>query len=69
MPDETLDLSNVINVTILSAVSGLSNPNINTAAIFSLETPSWDDDFKIYTNSTDVGTDFGTDSDFESRSR
>ncbi len=64
---ETLDLSNVINVTILPTQTGLALPEINTAALFSNETPDsgWDmgQTNKIYTNATDVGDDFGTDSD------
>lgn len=59
----TLDLSNVINVTIQSTPENLDNPNINTAALFSSETPSWGDAFKIYVNATDVSTDFGSTSD------
>lgn len=62
MNDPTLDLTNVINVTVIGTPSDLSVPNINTAALFSTETPSWGDAFKIYTNSTDVGTDFGSTS-------
>lgn len=67
MSDESLDLSNVINVTIVSVLSGLGLPAINTAALFSSETPAegWEvgQEFKVYTNPTDVGEDFGTDSD------
>jgi hypothetical protein len=62
MSDETLDLTNVINVTVLGTPTDLSVPNINTVALFSQETPSWADAFKIYTNSTDVATDFGSGS-------
>lgn len=62
MSSKTLDLSNVINVTILGTPTGLNLPLINTAALFSSETPSWGDAFKIYLNATDVGTDFGTGS-------
>lgn len=55
-----LDLSNVISVTILGAPQNLDAPNINTCAIFTTETPSWGDAFKIYTSASDVGDDFGT---------
>lgn len=58
----TLDLSNVINVTIQSTPTGLSATQINSAALFSKETPSWGDAYKIYTNATDVSTDFGSTS-------
>lgn len=63
---ETLDLSNVINISILSTQSGLALPNINTIALFSKETPvgGWSigQEFKIYTNTSDVITDFGSSS-------
>lgn len=57
-----IDLSNVINVTISLTPTVLSNKNINTIALFTTDTPSWGDAYKIYLNSTDVGTDFGTTS-------
>lgn len=60
-----LDLSNVINVSILSAPSLLGSPNINTAALFSKESPSgWDvgQAYAIYTNASAVATDFGSGS-------
>lgn len=62
---ETLDISNVINISILSASAGLANANINTCALVSTETPDgWadDEDFRIYTNASDVITDFGSGS-------
>lgn len=60
-----LDLSNVINVSILSAPSLLGSPNINTAALFSKEVPSgWamGQAYAIYTNASAVATDFGSGS-------
>lgn len=60
-----LDLSNVINVSILSAPSLLGAPNINTAALFSKDTPSgWamGQAYAIYTNASAVATDFGSGS-------
>lgn len=57
-----LPLTNVISVSILGAPSNLSLPNINTAALFSQETPSWSDAFKIYTQASVVATDFGSNS-------
>lgn len=57
-------VSLVINVDILPTPTNLQVPNINTAALFTNEQPSWigSQAFKIYTNATDVGTDFGTNS-------
>ena len=63
---ETLDLSNVINISILAAPQTLGTPNINTAAHISKEakpagwTPT--QEFAIYTNATGVATDFGSSS-------
>ena len=66
MPDQTLDLSNVINVTIVSVLSGLGLPNINTIALFTEDVPvtGWTGGqaYKKYTNSSAVAADFGTSS-------
>lgn len=62
MSDQTLDLSNVINVSVLTTQAGLGLPNINTVAYFTSEAPSWGDAFKLYTNPTDVVEDFGSTS-------
>jgi len=65
MSEPILDLSNVINISILGTPSNLGLPNINTAALFTQDTPiAWDETeaFRIYTNPTDVATDFGTSS-------
>lgn len=63
-PNNTLDLANVINVSILPTPVDLGIPNINTAALFSLETPTWSgsQDYKVYLNASDVATDFGSGS-------
>ncbi len=64
---ETLDLSNVINISILSAPQTLGTPNINTAALISKEPKpaGWTatQEFAIYTNATEVANDFGSSSD------
>lgn len=59
-----LPLSNIINVSILPTPQNLSTPNINTAALFTNDQPSWigSQAFAIYTNATDVITDFGSGS-------
>lgn len=65
MPETILDLSNVINISIIGTPTNLGLPNINTAALISQDEPiDWDEDeaFRIYTNATDVATDFGSDS-------
>lgn len=62
--NNVLDLANVINVAILPTPVDLGVPNINTAALFSQENPTWGgvDPFRIYKNATDVATDFGSSS-------
>lgn len=62
MANPTLDLSNVIQITVSGTPSNLGLPNINTAALFSTETPSnyAGAAYKIYTNVNDVITDFGS---------
>lgn len=62
MSDSNLDLSNVISVSIQASPSGLGVPNINTLALFSKETPTWSDDYKLYVSANDVATDFGSSS-------
>lgn len=59
-----LDLANVIDVAILPTPVDLGVPNINTAALFTQEAPTWVgvDVFRIYKNATDVATDFGANS-------
>lgn len=62
MPDQFLDLSNFVTISIETALTGLGVPNVNTAALFTRDTPSWMTPFKVYTNATDVATDFGSSS-------
>lgn len=62
MATRVLDLTNVVNVTIAGTPTSLAVPNVNTVALFSTETPSWGDDYKIYTDPTTVATDFGANS-------
>jgi hypothetical protein len=59
-----LDLSNVINVSVLPTAASLGVPNVNTAALFTQDVPSgWGSDvFRTYKNATDVADDFGATS-------
>lgn len=63
--NNVLDLSNVINVSILPTPVDLGVPNINTAALFSKEAPVWvgTQAYAIYKNASDVASDFGANSD------
>src|SRR5882724_4837458 len=60
-----LPLSNIINVTILPTAQSLNAVNVNTAALFTIEQPSWiaTQAFAIYTDASSVATDFGSNSD------
>jgi len=58
-----LDISNVINVSLQDVPSGLQETNVNSLALFTNEIPSNVDNYRIYTNSRDVGTDYGTESE------
>lgn len=65
MSETILDLTNVIDITISGTPASLGLPNINTAALVSQEVPIVDfgtSAFRIYTNPTDVATDWGTSS-------
>ena len=59
-----LSLTNVINVTVQGTPTSLTLPNVNTVALFSQEIPENYDGlaYKIYTNPTDVATDWGSSS-------
>jgi hypothetical protein len=62
---QTLDLVNVISVTVLPTPAQLGTPNINTVALFSQESPSgWTvgQTYGVYKEPTAVSTDFGSNS-------
>jgi hypothetical protein len=60
-----LDISNVIRVTLLSALKGLADINTSALALFTSEAPvtAGFGDFAIYLSPDGVATDFGIDSD------
>lgn len=64
MPEQVLALSNVIAVTILPTPENLGVPNINTAALFAVGSPSNYGGlaYKNYKNASDVATDWGANS-------
>src|ERR1700749_3423036 len=57
-------VSYIVDVSIQGTPQFLQVPNINTVALLTTGTPAWSpaDAFTVYTNATDVATDFGTDS-------
>ena len=60
-----LDLANVVRVSILSALRGLSNINTSALALITDEVPIPNDfgEFRIYLNADGVATDFGSNSE------
>lgn len=64
-PNQTLPLSNIINVTVISPGLALGSPNMSAVALFSQEAPSgWSSGqtYAIYASPTQVGIDFGVNS-------
>lgn len=59
-----LSLSNVINVTLVPSIAGLSEFNTANLLLYSTETPKdfGDDIYRIYYNASNVAEDFGVDS-------
>lgn len=59
-----LSLSNVINISVSAAQSGVNAYNPSNLALFTTDTPDpvFDDGYKIYKEPAEVGTDFGTSS-------
>lgn len=55
-----IPVNNIINVTVTSTPSGLSERNVNNVAIFTEETPSNIDPFRQYISAQQVADDYGT---------
>lgn len=58
----SIDITNVINVTLAGTPQGLSEKNVNSVALFTTETPSNADPYRIYVNSKEVANDYGASS-------
>lgn len=58
----SIDITNFINISITGVPKGLGDVNVNSVALFSTETPSNIDAYRIYTNARDVAVDYGTNS-------
>lgn len=58
----TIDITNIINITVTDTPQGLGTPNINSLGFFSTETPSNIDPFRSYISASAVATDFGSNS-------
>jgi hypothetical protein len=59
----TISLTKYINVNLSAVPVGIQTPNVNSLALFTTESPSNSDIYRIYLNSIDVGTDYGTNSE------
>lgn len=59
-----LNISNVINISVSQAQTGIGEYNTSNLAIMTSEAPliAFSDGYRIYTSSLDVATDFGTSS-------
>lgn len=61
-----LPITNVVNISVSQAQAGAGEYNTSNIALFTSDTPGGgfgDDGYKLYLSPTEVGTDFGTDSD------
>ena len=58
----TININNVINVTISSPPRGLEIPNVNNLALFTNDPVAFQEDFRVYRSAQDVAQDFGFDS-------
>lgn len=59
-----LELSNIINISVATAPTGIGAYNVNNIALFTRETPDpvFSAGYKIYLSASEVATDFGTSS-------
>lgn len=57
-----LPVSNIINVTIETTPSGLTEKNVNSLALFTNETPDNLDAYGVYISAAQVAADYGTSS-------
>jgi len=64
MATNQLSLTNVINISVSQAQSGVGEYNTSNLALFTTETPDpvFDDGYKLYFSPQEVGEDFGTGS-------
>jgi hypothetical protein len=58
----TVSITNVINISLTATPQGLAEDNVNSLALFTTETPSNIDPFRVYLNASEVAADYGTGS-------
>lgn len=57
-----LPITNIINVSITNTPSGLQEKNVNSLGLFTTESPSNVDPFRVYVSAAQVAEDYGTSS-------
>lgn len=57
-----IDISNVVNISVSTPPATLAEYSINNLAVFTKDTPPGADAYYVYTNATDVLTDWGDSS-------
>lgn len=62
MTTSVLPVSNIINITIENTPSGLTEPNVNSLALFTNEVPDNINPYGVYVGASQVATDYGTNS-------
>lgn len=58
----SISITNYTTITVGGAAQGLTTPNMNSLMLFTHEQPSNVDSYRIYTDLSSVGTDYGTTS-------
>lgn len=58
----SIDIVNFINISVTNTPAGLPGANVNSLALFSTESPSNVDEFRIYVTASEVANDYGTSS-------
>jgi len=58
----TLNISDIISVSVVNVPNLLQNFNVNNVALFTNDTPNFVDEYRYYSMPSQVALDFGTDS-------
>jgi hypothetical protein len=58
----SIDIVNFINISVTNTPAGLPDANVNSLGLFTTETPSNVDEFRIYVTASEVAKDYGTNS-------
>jgi len=58
----SIDIVNFINISVTNTPAGLPDANVNSLGLFTTESPSNVDEFRIYITASEVANDYGTNS-------